>query len=70
MSHDKNGTLIQPGDTVTVECKVLSVTADQDFCNLNLESVLPMPGNGIKTAISAINAKQVLLVSKASAAEE
>lgn len=64
MSHDKNGTLIQPGDIVTVECVVKSVTPDNDFCNLNLESVEVMPGNGTKCSIAAINAKQVLLIKK------
>jgi hypothetical protein len=65
MSHDKNGTPIKAGDLVVVECKVVSVTPDQDFCNLTLESLLAMPGNGVKMTIAAINAKQVLLTQKA-----
>ena len=66
MSHDKNGTPIKAGDLVTVECVIESVSADQDFCNLSLKTVEVMPGNSLPTSIAAINAKQVLLISKAS----
>jgi hypothetical protein len=64
MSHDKNGTLIHPGDTVTIEAKVLSISGDENFCCLNVETTLPMPGNGLKSTIYALSTKQVLLVEK------
>lgn len=67
MSHDKNGTLLKAGDIVTVEFEVTGVfqDADPNFCNCNLKSVLPMPGNGVHSTLSAINTKQVLLVNRA-----
>lgn len=66
MSHDKNGTQLEAGDIVTVEFRVTGVfpNADPNFCNCNLESVIPMPGNNIPTTLSAISTKQVLLVAK------
>lgn len=65
MSHDKNGTPIKAGDIVTVEFEVKQVSPDGEFCNCTLESTIPMPGNGVPTTLGAINAKQVLLVQKA-----
>jgi hypothetical protein len=64
MSHDKNGTLIQPGDIVTLELEVKSIAGDENFCCLEAETTLVMPGNGLKNQIHALSTKQVLLVSK------
>lgn len=62
--HDKNGTPIKVGDTVTLEC-VVTKTVAGEFCTTDLETVEAMPGNGTKNCISAINAAQVLLTKKA-----
>ena len=43
MSHDKNGTLIQPGDIVTLELEVKSIAGDENFCCLEAETTLVMP---------------------------
>ena len=63
MSHDKNGTLIQAGDRVTVEFEVLDVSATEDFCNCKCYSVIPMlPGTS--PVMCWFNANQVLLTQK------
>ena len=36
MPHDKNGTLLQPGDKVTLEMTVQQVYPDADTCNVTL----------------------------------
>ena len=65
MSHDKNGTLIQPGDIVTLELEVKAIAGDENFCSLTAETTLVMPGNGTKNTIFALSTKQVLLTKKA-----
>ena len=65
MSHDKNGTLIEVGDIVTLEMEVKSISGDENFCSLNAETTLVMPGNGLKNQIFALSTKQVLLTEKA-----
>lgn len=64
MSHDKNGTLIKVGDIVLIECQVKEIAGDENYCCLNVETVLPMPANGYKNYISALSTKQVLLKDK------
>ena len=38
MPHDKNGKLLQVGDTVTLTGKVTSVQANDDYCNVTVQS--------------------------------
>lgn len=64
MSHDKNGTLIEVGDIVTLEMEVKSISGDENYCCLNAETTLVMPGNGLKNQIQALSTKQVLLTAK------
>ena len=45
--------------------KVKSISGDENFCCLNAETTLVMPGNGRKNQIQALSTKQVLLVQKA-----
>jgi len=56
--HDINGAVLKEGDRVLVEMKVLNVSADQDFCNVALETVHVMPGNGHPSQMT-VNTKQV-----------
>lgn len=65
MSHDKNGTPIKAGDIVTLELEVKSINGDENYCCLEAETTLAMPGNGLKNQIHALSTKQVLLVQKA-----
>ena len=56
--HDINGAQLQVGDKVLIECEILSVSPDQDYCNCTLQTVRGMPGNGSKSQMT-INTKQV-----------
>lgn len=60
MPHDANGLLLAAGDIVNFPFTVKRVYDAGDFCNVELESVLPMPGNGSLLTISAVNTKQVV----------
>jgi thioredoxin-related protein len=47
--HDKNNNLLQPGDTVLLCAVVKSVTPNPDFCNVTVESEMPIdPKTGRK----------------------
>lgn len=56
--HDVNGAKLQVGDKVLVECVIKHVDADQDFCNVTVETVRGLPGNGLKSCMT-LNTKQV-----------
>lgn len=56
--HDINGAELKKGDRVLVEMVVDDVSADQDYCNVQLETVHGMPGNGTKSILT-LNTKQV-----------
>lgn len=61
MPHDAKGQELKPGDRVIVPFTVLQIIQTEDFCNLQLETCTTMPPeHKFKTALSAINAKQVL----------
>lgn len=66
MSHDKNGNVIKVGDIVILELEVKTVEGDENFCSMSGKTVLPMPGNGLKSFIYAISTRQVLLKDKKS----
>ena len=61
MPHDRNGQELKPGDRVTVECEVESLTMQEDYCNATLKTVCPMPPYTDPTTL-VLNAKQVTLV--------
>lgn len=63
MPHDKNGNLVKEGDVVSIEFKVKSITPTEDFCNLSLESVIPMKPEGTPSTLS-LNAGQCSLVTE------
>lgn len=67
--HDINGAKLEVGDVVLVQMKVLNVSADQDYCNLTLETVHAMPGNGTVSHMT-LNAKQVGVPLRAHAQRE
>lgn len=60
MPHDAKGRLIEVGDTVLMPFRVKMVHAGEDFCNCDLQSIYPMPGDGSRTSLSAVNTRQVL----------
>ena len=61
MPHDLKGNELRPGDMVSMDFKVKMVTNSEDFCNVTLESCLPMtPGGVDRLTISQVNTKQVV----------
>jgi hypothetical protein len=65
MPHDFNDTEVNVGDLVFIPAKVTAVyqTEDGKFCNLNLETVHPMPPYETGTTV-VLNTKQVVVFSK------
>jgi hypothetical protein len=61
MPHDLKGTELRPGDIVSMDFKVILTTNSEDYCNVTLESCLPMTPHGIdRLTISQVNTKQVI----------
>lgn len=59
MLHDKNGKLISVGDTINIPCRVKSITMDEQYCNLTVETIDPMLPYTDKQTIT-LNTKQVV----------
>jgi hypothetical protein len=60
MPHDLRGAEIRPGDIVSMDFKVKLITNSEDFCNVTLESCLPMTSGGVdRLTISQVNTRQV-----------
>ncbi len=62
MPHDRDGRVINPGDTVLVPCRVLVVHNGEEYCNVDLETSQPMYPGDSRTKI-VLNARQVVLAS-------
>lgn len=60
MPHDANGELVSVSDIVYIPAKVKAIHNTENYCNLDLEFMYPMPGNGDRQCYSAINTKQVI----------
>jgi len=60
--HDRNGNEIKLGQIVKIDFVVTALYGESDYCNVRLESVHPMPGNGTYICESAVNTKQVEIV--------
>ncbi len=60
MPHDLNGNILVEGDTVSIPCRVLTVHAGEEFCNLDLLTIYPMPPFTEGTRWGQINTKQVV----------
>ena len=60
MPHDRDGNLVQVGDRVLIEASVESITSSEDYPNLTVRTVCPMPPYTEGT-ILVLNAKQVRL---------
>ena len=70
--HDRNGTPLQVGDIVTIECQVAECYAAADYCNVKLEYGFGRahgPDN-VTGSISSINTRQTLLVRRPPAQPE
>lgn len=64
MPHDRNGTLVQVGDEVTVRMRVKEVTAGEKFCNLKVDLEIPPGVEGYCTNTMWLNTRQVEKVEK------
>lgn len=53
--HDRTGTQLKKGDTVTILCVVTDVQPTNDYCNVSVETVHGRKPDGAKERISAIN---------------
>lgn len=65
MPHDRRNRELQDGDLVNVPCRIKRVSTEADYCNVELETVEPMPGNNTCTSMH-LNTRQVELVSRPS----
>lgn len=43
MPHDRNGKLLKVGDVVNVPCRVTQLHEGTEHCNVQLETLEPMP---------------------------
>ena len=60
MPHDYNDNILSVGNIVWIPCRVKAVHLTEDYCNLDLQSMNPMPSYPNQYLnISAINSKQV-----------
>ncbi len=60
MPHDKNGNPLKAGDVVLIRARVKQVMAGEEYCNVDVETVEPMPPYEGGTTI-VLNTKQVEL---------
>jgi len=59
--HDFKGKELNEGDIVIIPCRVKSLFATPDYCNVNLESIASMPPDRKhRLEIGAINTQQVV----------
>lgn len=60
MPHDRNGEVLKVGDTVYIPVRVIQVHEDENFCNLNVETLWAMPGlKPLQCSQFTLNTKQV-----------
>ena len=59
MPHDKRGEELKVGDTVMVPCRVKAIHLTEDYCNVDLETKLPMPPTGTVQALT-LNSRQTI----------
>lgn len=59
MPHDQNGNLLTVGDYVLVPARVKEVYSGEEYCNVQLETALPMYPGESKSGMT-LNAKQVV----------
>lgn len=57
MPHDMNGTELKVGDRVLIEFVIKEIHLTEEYCNCNLDSVIPMyPSRNTSSIV--INTKQ------------
>lgn len=61
MPHDRNGSVINVGDTVNVPMVVKNVNMTDLYCNVTLETIHSMPPDGGHSTMT-LNTKQVVKI--------
>lgn len=61
MTHDRNGRVVVEGDIVNIPCRVKSVQAGIEYCNVTVETLDPMPPYSVPNTIT-LNTRQVEIV--------
>jgi hypothetical protein len=61
MPHDRNGRLVQKGDTVLVPMTVVEVYSAEDYCNVQLKIEGENGPGRITGGSLTLNARQVVL---------
>jgi hypothetical protein len=59
MPHDRNGNILNVGDTVMVPCRIKAIHLTEDYCNIDIETERPMPPTDRATALT-LNSKQTV----------
>jgi hypothetical protein len=60
MPHDKRGTELAVGDTVMVPCLIKAIHLTEDYCNVDLETKIPMPGQTLTIQQWTLNSRQTI----------
>ena len=63
--HDKNGTALTIGDIVMIPARITQLSPQDDFCNVQVETLHGRRPDGMKETIYAINTGVLILVDKA-----
>lgn len=58
--HDAKGRELKVGDRVMIPCVIKAIHSDENYCNINLDSIATMPGNDNISSFGAVNTKQTL----------
>lgn len=69
MPHDGNGNVVRKGDRVMVCFEVENVTESEDYCNMLIKPVIPMPGENAYQGGFNLNTKQGILLWRANPQE-
>jgi hypothetical protein len=59
MPHDQFGKPLQPGDVVNIPCVIKSISSEEGYCNVELETLHGRRPDGHKDTFSALNTAQV-----------
>ena len=58
MPHTQDNHIVAVGDVLYLPCRVKNVHAGVEYCNVDVETVYPMPPYDTPTTFSAINTRQ------------
>jgi hypothetical protein len=63
--HDRNGTPLHVGDTVTILARIERLSVTEDYCNVDLETIHGQRPDGAKRGLYALNTGLLTLVARA-----